>query len=206
MGGSQWLRIDEREDVLVSLSACLNSIAGSGPEPGLWKWAILALHNALQGAMVCHLSGTAQLGALSEKSAGKWLDWYERDRKGEIQRIDCGTDEMGVRQYRIAKGYEPPPERLADAGELFKRLSNAAKRIEPGAGGVIAITASERESFRRLHSLRNDLSHFRRRAGLSSLMACRRSSSTCSASSRRLPPIPGRSGTWTPPPSPGATR
>jgi hypothetical protein len=64
MVDSNWLQIDERSDVLVSLSACLICVSECGRNPGLWKWAILALHNAVQGAMVCHLSGTAQLGAL----------------------------------------------------------------------------------------------------------------------------------------------
>lgn len=146
--------------MIVSLTACLDSVVGSDSDRGLWKWAILALHNALQGAMVCHLSGTAQLGALSQGSARDWLDWHDRDRKGEIKRVALGTDDMGVPNYRIAKGYEPPSDRLADARELFRRLSNASKRIEPGAGGVIEITSSERESFRRIHDLRNGLSHF----------------------------------------------
>ena len=151
-----FLRIDERSDVLTSLSACLVCLRHCEDDPGLWKWAILTLHSA----MVCHLSGTAQLGALSEKSASDWLDWHERDRKGEIRRIDCGTNELGIPRYRFAEGSGPPPERLADARELFKRLDDELKRIEPGAGGLVEITVSERASFQRLHGLRNNFSHF----------------------------------------------
>ncbi len=154
------LQMDERTDVLASLSSCLLCVKNCDQDPGLWKWAILSLHSAVQGGMVCHLSGTAQLGALTKKSASDWLDWHERDRRGEIKRIDCGTNELGMPQFRIAEGYGPPPERLADTRELFKRLGDMSKRIEPGAGGVVEITLSERESLQRLHGLRNKLAHF----------------------------------------------
>ena len=35
--------------------------------------------------MVCLLSGTANLGALTPECARKWIEWYERDRRGEIE-------------------------------------------------------------------------------------------------------------------------
>lgn len=96
------LRVDERTDVLISLSLCLRCLKSLGDDPGFWKWAILSLHNALQGAMVCHLSGTAQLGALSDKSDDDWLAWHERDRRGEIKCIEDGTDELGIPKTRFA--------------------------------------------------------------------------------------------------------
>jgi hypothetical protein len=76
--GDIWLRIDEQTDVVVSLSECLHCIRKLGEEPAFWKWAILSLHNALQGAMVCHLSGTAQLGALGEESIKRRSDRRRR--------------------------------------------------------------------------------------------------------------------------------
>lgn len=161
MGDGEWLRVDERNDVLVSLSLCLRCLQSLDEDPGLWKWAILSLHNALQGAMVCHLSGTAQLGGLSEKSVDDWLAWHERDRRGEIKHIEDGTDELGMAKTRFARKEDyPPKERLADAKILFRRLYSEEKRREGGAGAIIAITQSERDSFRRLHDLRNQFSHF----------------------------------------------
>jgi hypothetical protein len=156
-----WLRIDERTDVLSSLSLTMNCVDRLKDDPALWKWAILSLHNALQGAMVCHLSGTAQLGALSDKSVKEWLDWHERDRRGEIKRIDDGVDELGLPKIKFARKEDyPPNDRLADAKELFARLYTEKKRCEGGAGAVIIVTQSECDSFRRLHDLRNEFSHF----------------------------------------------
>lgn len=156
-----WLSIDERSDVLASLSLCQNCLADVAAEPANWKWAILSLHNGLQGAMVCHLSGTAQLGALDKKSVAEWLEWHERDRRGEIKRILQGTDELGMPEFRFAtRDDQPPRERLADAKELFRRLYNAKKRCEPGAGAILTINGEQLRSFVRLHHLRNGFAHF----------------------------------------------
>jgi hypothetical protein len=53
-----WLRIDEQIDVLASLSLCLKTLGMVADDPTQWKWTILSMHNALQGASVCHLSGS----------------------------------------------------------------------------------------------------------------------------------------------------
>lgn len=155
-----WLQIDERTDVLVSLSLCLKCLRGLGDDRALWKWAILSLHSALQGAMVCHLSGTAQLGALFGNSVRKWLDWHERDRRGEIKYVDDGVDELGMRRTRIATVEDNPPDsRLADPRTLFKRLYSQDERRET-AGTVIPITQAECGSFYRLCDLRDEFTHF----------------------------------------------
>ncbi len=111
--------------------------------------------------MVCHLSGTASIGGLSDSSAREYLDWHEKDRRGEIKRIELGVDdETGIPSYEFAsKEDEPPKPRLADAKTLFKRLYRKHKRRE-GAGGLITVDASQRQAFDRLHSLRNSFAHF----------------------------------------------
>jgi hypothetical protein len=156
-----WIRVDECTDVLVSLVQCFKSVSDVDREPPAWKWAVLSLHSALQGAMVCHLSGTAQLGALTERSVTGWLKWHTRDEKGEIKRVDTGKGELGIPQFTFAaKQDRPPVEWLADAMELFKRLSDQERRLESGAGALLTISAGERAAFTRLHSLRNDFTHF----------------------------------------------
>lgn len=155
-----WLRTDEREDTLTSLSLCLMCLEVCEEEPAIWKWAVLALHNALQGAMVCHLSGTAQIGALKDSSAKAWLEWHERDGRGEIKRSQTGIDEMGLPITRITNQEDlPPTDRLADASELFKRLYCPSARWEQ-AGAILEVTKDEKDAFAKLHDLRNDFSHF----------------------------------------------
>ncbi|MFV2053542.1 hypothetical protein [Aliiroseovarius sp. YM-037] len=134
-----WLEIDEATDVLISLRHANKCIICAKQEPGEWKWVILAVHNALQGAMVCHLSGSAQLGALRKDSIKKALSWHEEDRQG------------------IEKDY--PDEMLADANELFKRVIGDAD-IREGAGGLVIVTKDETNAFNSLHRLRREFAHF----------------------------------------------
>ena len=93
--------------------------------------------------MVCHLSGPERLGALEKRSAAKWRTRNEKY-------IQNGAEDA----------YDPDEERLADAKELFKRLHCSKARIEDECGGEISITEQQRESFKRLHELRNEFSHF----------------------------------------------
>ena len=45
--------------------------------------AILAVHSAVTGALVCETNNSMQIGSLDEKSQAKVLDWFERRRAGE---------------------------------------------------------------------------------------------------------------------------
>ena len=157
---SEYVDIDERLDVLASLEHCALSLIETKRSDRAWKWAVLSLHSALQGAMICHLSGTAQVGALTERSAAKWHDWHEKDRRGELDRIEDGVGELGIPRWRIKHPSDNPPEDyIATARELFKRLTFVPSRLEC-AGGPIVVTSKHRKSFRRLHDLRNTFTHF----------------------------------------------
>ena len=157
---SSFVHTDERLDVLASLEQCALSLIETKRSDCAWKWAVLSLHSALQGAMICHLSGTAQVGALTERSAARWHDWHEKDRRGEIDRVEDGAGEFGIPSRRI----KHPSDKLledyvASARELFKRLTSVPSRLE-SAGGPIVVTSKHRKSFRRLHDLRNAFTHF----------------------------------------------
>lgn len=132
-----WLQTDEAEDVICSIehcSLCLDLVAES---PGHWKWAIVALQNALQGAMVCHLAGTANLGHLRANSATEWLNWYASGRVGKV-----------------------PTDWMADPQTLLERVAGQKPRIEHGSGSVLAITDDEISAFKGLNGLRKQFAHF----------------------------------------------
>jgi hypothetical protein len=156
-----WIRCDERTDVIVSLGLCQRLIGTLNEDKLMWKWAILALHNALQGAMVCHLSGTAQVGALDKKSIEDFAKWHERDRKGEIKKIQKGVSDFGIPIMKILnKKDNPPNEYLASTDVLFERLHKASERFEAGAGAILVLSDSQKASFNKLHLLRNSFMHF----------------------------------------------
>ena len=133
----EYIEIDERVDVLASLECCAFSLQQTEQLDRAWKWVVLSLHSALQGAMVCHLNGTAELGALQESSARKSHKWYDENCSNKF-----------------------PREFVASADELFKRLWCERCRIEKATGGVIKITRQQQNSFDRLHRLRNEFTHF----------------------------------------------
>lgn len=142
---SNFVRTDECQDVLASLEQCAFSLAQAHRSEWAWKWVILSLHSALQGAMVCHLSGPEQLGALKRGDAKRWREWNDNSIRG-------GDEDAA----------DPPPApHIADARTLFKRLRCSTARLEDGCGGVVSISEQQGESFRRLHELRNEFSHFR---------------------------------------------
>lgn len=145
---SRFIRTDEHQDVLASLEQCAFSLAQVRRSERAWKWVILSLHSALQGAMACHLSGTEQLGALEKRSVENWHQWNEKC----IQ--DDAEDSGDPRRKRLAR------ERLADTNELFRRLHCSEARIEDGCGRVISITDQQRASFQLLHDRRNEFTHF----------------------------------------------
>ena len=157
---SEYVRTDETQDVLASLQHCLLCLAETERSPSTWKWVILSLHSALQGAMVCLLSGNANLGALTAESARKWFEWDERDRRGEIDYID-DVDEFGLPFRRPRNPRDRPPStQVASAPKLFERLDSESARIESDCGRIIEITNAQKQSFRRLHALRNGFTHF----------------------------------------------
>jgi len=150
-----WVRTDEWRDVLASIRHCAISLNDTEQSDGAWKWVVLSLHSALQGAMVCHLSGTAEMGALTEKCAKEWSDWHQRDGRGEIEWLE--RDEHLETKRRED---HPPNDRIACAPVLFKRLGSESERVEHGGGQVIEITDRQRKAFDRLHELRNEFVHF----------------------------------------------
>ena len=156
-----WLRTDEPSDVRDSLLHTLRLLDFVETDKAVWKWVILAAHSAVQGSMVCHLSGSSQLGCLSSKSAIAWLDWHDKDRRGEINWIDNGTNDLGLpSRYPATKADRPPRQYLAKPDELFVRLYDNSVRVEQGCGGVLEITDAQKTSIKRLTELRNDFTHF----------------------------------------------
>jgi hypothetical protein len=84
------IRFDEREDVLASLDL-LKLITPLLDEcPAYWKWAIIAAHNALQGAMVCALADSAGLTVLNKDSSKKHGHGCKSKMRNEAHRQKDG--------------------------------------------------------------------------------------------------------------------
>ena len=158
---ARYIQTDVCLDVLASLDHCALSLRQARQSDGAWKWAVLSLHSALQGAMVCHLSGTAQLGALRKTDAKEEFKWHKKNRHGEIPHGQKKINEFSAPMVSTGKKEDQLPRRfVADADELFQRLSCSSKRIESRCGEIIKITEKQETASRRLHNLCNKLTHF----------------------------------------------
>lgn len=131
-----YFETSEAEDVLGSLRHLKLCLAETNRDPHAWKWVILSLFSAVQGAIVCHASGTTQIECLTEDSAAKALAWLEKP-----------SDVM-------------PDEKLAGPETLFKRMNGTYTKLSP-AGGVIQTSARTARAFQRMKRFRDNLLHFR---------------------------------------------
>jgi hypothetical protein len=76
-----WLTTDEADDVAGSIRHALRSANFLDDDAHTWKWIALALHSALQGACVCHLTTTAvPIGAVTKTNAAEWIAYFEESR------------------------------------------------------------------------------------------------------------------------------
>ena len=145
-----FVSFNERQDVLASLEHCVMSLSQARDSEGEWKWVILSLHSAFQGAMVCHLSGSKLRNLFWNKdSADKWSEWSEENKDKEINLIQNGVYKPGI-----------PKMRIASAAVLFKRLGDETKRIEDTeVGEVISINDQQKKSFTTFNNLRDEFTH-----------------------------------------------
>ncbi|HYC99564.1 hypothetical protein [Brevundimonas sp.] len=136
-----WIRTDEAEDVAASVRHVMRCRVLAGEDPQAWKWMALALHAALQGALVCHLVTTASpLGVVTDRNAQEWADYFEKSR----------TD----RECR------PPETRLLDLPELIK-LARKPRSAGDGRDALIRVSDAELVWLRRFHAdIRNQFVHF----------------------------------------------
>jgi hypothetical protein len=77
----KWINTDEAEDVAGSIRHVIRCAQFIQADPQAYKWALLALHSALQGACVAHLTTTEQpLGAVTDRNAKEWRTFHEASR------------------------------------------------------------------------------------------------------------------------------
>ena len=75
--GTEFVHFDEFEDAVVAIELVGSQSVDVQTRPSQWKWIVLAMQNALQGAMVIALSGTDGCGALAPKSQKENRAWLQ---------------------------------------------------------------------------------------------------------------------------------
>jgi hypothetical protein len=131
-----YIHFDEREDVISSLELLGSLVSNVDKSPRDWKWCIIAAHSALQGALVCILSGTAEIGAMREDLQSAWLEWFD-NRKGK-----------------------EPDTKLADFKTLLKWAGNSSRMVHADEGPPLKLSATQIRDLHKLHYFRNQFAHY----------------------------------------------
>ncbi|MEY4965216.1 MAG: hypothetical protein RL274_799 [Pseudomonadota bacterium] len=138
IAAENWLRTNEVEQFVGALEFAAEIVPSTAADNTRWKWVIIALHNALQGACVCALSGadTAGTSYLSEKSGAKMWHW-----------LDVTS--------RSPAPAHPPNERLSELLILYQRVKDRSYLSEP-----LKVDDETDRSVDILNNLRNKFTHF----------------------------------------------
>jgi len=74
-----YIRFDRFIDLETSLEQLLAQIEGAQMSETCWKWAIIAAHSALQGAVCIALRGSAGFDTWKPNHLKKWIEAYENN-------------------------------------------------------------------------------------------------------------------------------
>jgi hypothetical protein len=140
--GKNWIRIGEAEDVAGSVRHALRAAQMVQDDPLAWKWVALAIHSALQGACICHLTTTAApIGAVTPRNACDWIEFFERSR----------TD----------AGIKSPRTQLMGLPDLLKAIRKPHSAGDCSNDAGVPISDAELAWLRRFHEqIRNQFVHF----------------------------------------------
>jgi len=129
-----YLRTDEETEAANAMRMASKFASELKDDLHLWRWVVIALHNAAQGIMVLSLRHGNGLLALSDESYAAWMLAYEKKET-------------------------PPPEKLDSYLNLYKKVKH--KEIgQIGGNSRFVPTGAEGGDIKRLNSFRNEFIHF----------------------------------------------
>ena len=140
MSDQAWLQTDEIEEFIDALEHAAMFAGQLTDDVKAWKWLIITLHSALQGACVCALRGhdTTGVDVLTKNSREKMLHWLQVDSRNN----PCAP---------------APEQKLAPLIELFDRVRRPRYLPTPYTlGASVDMVADVKE----LNRLRNTFIHF----------------------------------------------
>jgi hypothetical protein len=134
---------NEAQDVAGSIRHALRCWEFVAEDAQAWKWIILALHSALQGACVCHLVTTeAPISAVTKKNACEWKNYFEESRTNSPAK--------------------PPTTQLMALPELLKAVRKPNSAGDTSSDNQVSIDDTELCWLIGIHKeFRNQFVHFR---------------------------------------------
>lgn len=125
-----WMRTDEREDILSSLKLFIDSQKNVVDDDSYWKWSIISLHSAVQSAMAFHLSFSNDLLVMTQTDAEAWLTAHYNETAYPVTQMDSFLN-------------------------LYKKI-----KANPILGYKFEPNGQKGRSIKTLNTLRNEFIHF----------------------------------------------
>ncbi len=128
-----YLRTDEESEVANALRMAARLTAELEADPALWRWIIIALHNAAQGMMVLSLRHGNGFLALTD---------------------ECFKGTMEAHNSNL-----PPPQKLDTYLNLYAKVKSP-NTGQVGGNKRFSPKGTQGTSIKRLNNFRNEFSHF----------------------------------------------
>lgn len=143
MGDANWIEFDEANDVACSIRHAARAARFTDEDVFAWKWVMLALHAALQGACICHLTTSEPpFGALTKRNSAEWISYFEESRTNPDAK--------------------PPQTYLMALPELLRAIRKPNSAGDRSNDDGIAISNDELIWLERIHDdIRNQFTHFK---------------------------------------------
>ena len=129
-----YLRTDEEAEAANAMQMAAHFAEELEGDPRLWRWVIIALHNAIQGAMVLSLRHGNGLLALTDECFKQWMEAHESQTPYPVEKLDSYLN-------------------------LYKKVKHT-KIGQIGGNQRFVAKGSEGKNIKRLNSLRNEFIHF----------------------------------------------
>lgn len=129
-----FLRTDELKEAVFALKEYRIRARRARMDNYEWKWALLAIHNAMQGFMVCALRGTSGLNVLKKEIAREW-----------------------IRAHRA--GEELPQEEMDYFLALYKKIKSKMM-LQFEESSAFAPSGTQTSSVKKLNRWRNKFIHY----------------------------------------------
>jgi hypothetical protein len=151
---NDYFSTDERKEAVDAIEMTARFLEEVESNPHRWKWAIIALHNAVQAFMVLALQGTWSVTVLNRT---------ERTRKLLAQRefyraIEAGDEEAAAKANQVMLFGDGD---LATFIQLYGRIKDPDGIMEQYVNSVVFVPrAKDDKCMECLAKTRNEFSHF----------------------------------------------
>jgi hypothetical protein len=133
----RYARITPHHLAALSLRRGADALERAASDPTTWFFIILDLYRALYCALIAALSGSAEIGAYSDKLQAEWREYFEASRDDPDAKSPTGAYVLRFE-------------------ELLSRAENGTSHM---SGPPLKLTPEQRADILRLKEFRGDLEH-----------------------------------------------